>query len=154
MMERAANRGKPVIMKEALNAIRRRFPNLAVSNKDLTAGVMGEAIAAGAMVVFDSEPLEPSGGITPSPTANAALKRFFDSYNVGGRAFAVSDALRAVRQLVPESDLSNNDLLSAIAAAGTTGRLNIAFDVPKARPKAAEIAEWDNEGGSISQGVL
>jgi hypothetical protein len=101
MMERAANRGKPVIMKEALNAIRRRFPNLAVSNKDLTAGVMGEAIAAGAMVVFDSEPLEPSGGITPSPTANAALKRFFDSYNVGGRAFAVSDALRAVRQLVP-----------------------------------------------------
>jgi hypothetical protein len=56
--------------------------------------------------------------------------------------------------LVPESDLSNNDLLSAIAAAGTTGRLNIAFDVPKARPKAAEIAEWDNEGGSISQGVL
>lgn len=150
MMERAANRRKPVIMKEALDAIRRRFPSLAVSNKDLTACVMGEALAAGAIVVFDSELPEPSGNITLSPTANAALQRFFASYNVGGRAFAVSDAFRAVRQLVPESDLSNNDLLSAIAAAGTNERLNIAFDVPKARPKAA----GENQGGSISHGAL
>ena len=62
MMERAANRRRPVIMKEALDSIRRRFPNLAVSNKDLTAGVMGEAVAAGAKVVFDSEPPEPTLG--------------------------------------------------------------------------------------------
>lgn len=153
MMERAAHRGEPIIMGEALASIRRRFPGLAISNEELAAGVMGEAVAAGAKVVSDGGSRESARSMYPMETklssaASAALQVFFSNYSAGDRAFAVSDAIREVRQVVPESELSNNDLLAAIAAAGTGAHLNVAFDVPVERPKAADLSEWENEGGS------
>lgn len=154
MVERAARDGQPIILRDALAAIRRRFPSLTVSDKVLTAGVMSEAVAAGAKVVPHATPseFEPSPPVTSDTTAqtvNAALTTFLSEYDRGSRAFAMSDAIQAVRTTVPESELSNNDLLSAIASAGARARLNIAFDVPVDRSKAPAIAEWENEGGAI-----
>ncbi len=56
-----------------------------------------------------------------TPAANAALGAFFKNYGSGERAFATSEAIQAVRQVVAEEELSNNDLLRAIAAEGDRG---------------------------------
>lgn len=85
---------------------------------------------------------------TLHPAASAALSAFFSEYGPGKRAFAMSDAILAVRRVIPESDLSNNELLRAIAAAGATANLNISYDVGMVSEKSAEIADWENEGGS------
>lgn len=51
LMELAATRELPVSIAETLVSIRKRFPELDISDKELTSGIMGEAVAAGAVVV-------------------------------------------------------------------------------------------------------
>ncbi len=51
LMELAAVGKVPVVMTVALGSVRKRFPDLDVTDKELTEGIMGEAAAAGAVVI-------------------------------------------------------------------------------------------------------
>ena len=88
------------------------------------------------------------------PDVRAAISAFLNECQKEAQAFAVSEALGAIRRTFPDLDISDSDLMDAITSEATTAGFDIEYDAAKTSEtlKRRSLERWDNEGGAISTG--
>lgn len=84
------------------------------------------------------------------PEVRAAISNFLNDIQNDPQPFAVSDALRAVRRVFPDLDVSDADLADAVASEASTAGLHIHYDIDQVR-KTSSLERWENEGGTVGQ---
>ncbi len=85
-----------------------------------------------------------------SPDVRAAIRSFLNDIQGDGQSFAISAAMDAVRRVFPDVEVSDTDLLDAIASEASTAGFDIEYETDQ-RPKALKriaLERWDNEGGA------
>ena len=85
-----------------------------------------------------------------SPDVRAAISTFLNESQRDAQPFAISDALKAVRRVFPDLEISDADLADAITSEALTAGLDIHYDIDPPR-KASSLERWDNEGGAIGK---
>jgi hypothetical protein len=93
-----------------------------------------------------------------SPDVRAAISNFLRNERQGdARPFAVSEALNAIRRVFPDLEISDSDLVDAIASEALAAGQAIDFDVPKS-PAALQLKSslerWEDEGGAPRRSKL
>lgn len=86
-----------------------------------------------------------------APEVQAAVAVFLENYQPGGGPFIISEAIKAVRQVYPLMDLSDNDLTDAIAGQAVATGFNIYFDGTRKPNNILSLARWENEGGATGK---
>ncbi|HEU5067440.1 MAG TPA: hypothetical protein VFT61_04560 [Sphingomicrobium sp.] len=87
-----------------------------------------------------------------SPDLRAAISAFLNDSR-GDQAFDVSEALDAVRRVFPNLEISDGELVDAIASEASTAGFHIHYDADQ-NPKALErraLDRWDDEGGATGR---
>jgi hypothetical protein len=80
-----------------------------------------------------------------------AIKQFLATAQNEPEPFAVSEALGAIRRIFPDLDVSDDELLDAIASEASVAGFEIDYDTeqePKVIKRKA-LEQWDDEGGAI-----
>lgn len=85
------------------------------------------------------------------PEVRAAIGAFLNECQKEARPFAIPEALGAIRRIFPDLDISDADLVDAIASEATHAGFDIDFDAPTppGTIKQRSLERWDNEGGAI-----
>lgn len=86
-----------------------------------------------------------------SPEVRAAISNFLNDVQDDPRPFAISDALRAVRRVFPDLNVSDADLADAVASEASTAGLRIHYDIDQSRDTSSQEG-GGNEAGPGEQG--
>lgn len=87
------------------------------------------------------------------PEVREAIKQFLTAAQEETGPFAISEALGAVRRVFPDLDVSDSELVDAIASEASVAGFEIDYHSggePKAIMRKA-LDRWDNEGGAIGK---
>lgn len=87
------------------------------------------------------------------PEVREAIKQFLAAAQKETGPFAVSEALGAVRRVFPDLDVSDSELMDAIASEASVAGFEIDYHSggePKAIKRKA-LEQWDNEGGAMGK---
>jgi len=88
------------------------------------------------------------------PDVRAAIGAFLNECQKETRPFAISEALGAIRSIFPDLQVSDVDLLDAIASEASTAGFDIDYaDISRTSEtlKRKALERWDNEGGAIGK---
>lgn len=88
-----------------------------------------------------------------SPDVRAAISAFLNDSQRGDQSFDVSEALDAVRRVIPNLEISDRELADAITTEASTAGFDIHYDADQ-NPKTLErraLERWDDEGGATGQ---
>ena len=93
-LDKAQGRAEPLAMSEALDAVRRIFPDLEVSDNDLIDAITSEAVASNVRLHID----------VPRPDSSGALERWDNEGGAIKKKLADSERREARRRAVNDSD--------------------------------------------------
>lgn len=82
-----------------------------------------------------------------SPQVRAAIGTFLNKSQRDPKPFAVSEAIRAIRRVFPDLELSDVELADAISSEALTAGRKIHYDVAE-RSESASLDRWEDEGGA------
>jgi hypothetical protein len=88
------------------------------------------------------------------PDVRAAIGAFLNECQKEARPFATSEALGAIRSIFPDLQVSDVDLLDAIASEASTAGFDIDYEDISRTSEALTrkaLEGWDNEGGAIGK---